>query len=106
MSMTTDGRHLYNVKQYSVLKTRMGVKSYVSSEPFTVGGFCWKIYFYPHGNSKNTGYVSVYLRLEDKNRTVKASFELTLLDQSGKGVHNVNTIYNKPFTMTSRKRYV
>ncbi|GJY68848.1 BTB/POZ and MATH domain-containing protein 3 isoform X2 [Tanacetum coccineum] len=105
MSMTIDGFHLFDVKEYSRLK-RKDAESFVSSEPFTVGGYDWAIYFYPHGKRlTNTRYVSVYFGLANEAPNVKASCELTLLDQSGKGIHHVKSISNKDYN-GERVRYV
>ncbi|MGM7466760.1 MATH domain-containing protein, partial [Escherichia albertii] len=51
------------------------------------------IYFYPDGKSPedNTTYVSVFIALASDGMNVRALFELTLLDQSGKGNHKVHT---------------
>ncbi|PWA64070.1 BTB/POZ/MATH-domains containing protein [Artemisia annua] len=92
MSTTINGFHVFTVKEYSRLK-EMDAGSYISSDTFTVGGYDWELCFYPNsGDIKDTEYVSVFLELVNDGPEVEASFEFTLLDQSGKGVHNVNNV--------------
>ncbi|PWA72660.1 BTB/POZ/MATH-domains containing protein [Artemisia annua] len=84
MSVTINGFHLFTVKEYSRAK-EMDAGSDIPSDTFTAGGYDWQVYFFPHGED-----VSVCLELVNDGLEVEASFEFTLLDQSGKGVHNVN----------------
>ncbi|CAL1374734.1 unnamed protein product [Linum trigynum] len=67
----------------------MGVCKYIASETFFVGGYAWAIYFYPDGKSPedNGNYVSLFIALASEGTDVRALFELTLMDQSGKARH-------------------
>ncbi|CAM0902603.1 unnamed protein product [Alopecurus aequalis] len=56
------GAHNFMIANYSDLKG-MGVGRFVSSRPFSVGGYNWQIMFYPDGaDRKHAGYAAAYLR--------------------------------------------
>lgn len=88
VTMTVRGSHNFLIQGYSLAKG-MGVGRHISSETFAVGGYQWAIYFYPDGMSAddNSLYVSVFIALVSEDTHVRASYELTLVDQSGKGEH-------------------
>ncbi|KAK9146761.1 hypothetical protein Sjap_006664 [Stephania japonica] len=76
---------------------------------FTVGGYDWAIYFYPDGKSAedNGGYVSLFIALASDGTDVRALFELTLMDQSGKERHKVHSHFGRalesgPYTLKYR----
>ncbi|KAH6814321.1 BTB-POZ and MATH domain 4 [Perilla frutescens var. frutescens] len=98
---TVRGSNLFVLKGYSAAKG-IGVGKFIRSEKFTVGGCKWGIYFYPDGKSPedNSSHVSVFIGPERGCQDVWALFELTLIDQSGKGKHEVHTCFNKPFPHT------
>lgn len=105
VSETVNGSHLYSIKGYSLSKG-MGTGKYMSSETFTVGGYQWAIYFYPDGKNPEDGalYVSVFIALASDGTDVRALFELTLLDQSGKEKHKVHSHFDRalesgPYTL-------
>ncbi|RZC73427.1 hypothetical protein C5167_048904 [Papaver somniferum] len=105
---TVNGSHEYVIKGYSLAKG-MGVGKFIKSSAFTVGGYEWGIYFYPHGHSlAQKDFVSVFIvLLLCPSTDVRALFELKLLDQSGKGRHNVDSHFDSPletgpFTLKSR----
>lgn len=82
---------------------------YIASESFTVGGHTWAIYFYPDGKSPedNSTYVSLFIALASDATDVRALFELSLMDQSGKGRHKVHTHFGRvldagPYTLKYR----
>ncbi|MBA0583282.1 hypothetical protein Gorai_014147, partial [Gossypium raimondii] len=73
------------------------------------GGYLWAIYFYPDGKSPedNATYVSLFIALASEGTDVRALFELTLLDQSGKERHKVHshfgrTLESGPYTLKYR----
>jgi hypothetical protein len=73
------------------------------------GGFDWAIYFYPDGKSDEDGaaYVSLFIALASEGTDVRALFELTLVDQSGKGQDKVHTHFGRslesgPYTLKYR----
>ena len=81
----------------------------VEGEIFSVGGYDWAIYFYPDGKSveDNATYVSLFIALASEGTDVRALFELTLLDQSGKERHKVHshferTLESGPYTLKYR----
>lgn len=105
---TINGTHDFTVKGYSLAKG-MGVGKYVQSEIFTVGGYDWAIYFYPDGKNSedNSVYVSVFIALVSEGTDVRALFELSLVDQSGKGKHKVHSHFDRalesgPYTLKYR----
>lgn len=74
-----------------------------------MGGYDWAIYFYPDGKSleDNATYVSLFIALASEGTDVRALFELTLLDQSGKERHKVHshferTLESGPYTLKYR----
>ncbi|KAG6732035.1 hypothetical protein I3843_01G149500 [Carya illinoinensis] len=105
---TVNGTHEFKIKGYSLAKG-MGIGKYITSDTFAVGGYAWAIYFYPDGKSAedNAAYVSLFLALASEGTDVRALFELTLLDQSGKGNHKVHSHFNRmldggPYTLKYR----
>lgn len=105
---TVNGSHCFTIRGYSLAKG-MGSGKYISSDLFTVGGFDWAIYFYPDGKNPedNSVYVSVFIALAGEGTDVRALFELTLIDQSGKGKHKVHSHFDRalesgPYTLKCR----
>ncbi|XP_052205483.1 BTB/POZ and MATH domain-containing protein 3 isoform X1 [Diospyros lotus] len=102
---TVNGSHDFTIKGYSLAKG-MGTGKYISSDTFTVGGYDWAIYFYPDGKNMEDSsmYVSVFIALASDGTDVRALFELTLLDQSGRGKHKVHSHFDRalesgPYTL-------
>lgn len=105
---SVNGSHDFTIRGYSLAKG-MGAGKYISSDVFTVGGYDWAIYFYPDGKNleDNSTYVSVFIALASDGTDVRALFELTLLDQSGKGKHKVHSHFDRalesgPYTLKYR----
>ncbi|XP_076961083.1 BTB/POZ and MATH domain-containing protein 3-like [Bidens hawaiensis] len=105
---SVNGSHDFTIRGYSLAKG-MGAGKYISSDTFTVGGYDWAIYFYPDGKNleDNSMYVSVFIALASDGSDVRALFELTLLDQSGKGKHKVHSHFDRalesgPYTLKYR----
>lgn len=108
MTGTVNGSHRFVIQGYSLAKG-MGVGKHIASENFTVGGHQWAIYFYPDGKNPedNSAYVSVFIALASEGTDVRALFELTLVDQSGKGKHKVHSHFDRslesgPYTLKYR----
>ncbi|KHG23447.1 BTB/POZ and MATH domain-containing 3 -like protein [Gossypium arboreum] len=108
VSETVNGSHQFTIKGYSLAKG-MGPGKCVASDIFTVGGYDWAVYFYPDGkNPEDTAmYVSVFIALASEGTDVRALFELTLVDQSGKGKHKVHSHFDRalesgPYTLKYR----
>ncbi|KAE8727654.1 BTB/POZ and MATH domain-containing protein 6 [Hibiscus syriacus] len=87
----------------------MSVGKHIASDNFTVGGHQWAIYFYPDGKNPedNSTYVSVFIALASEGTDVRALFEITLVDQSGKGKHKVHSHFDRslesgPYTLKYR----
>lgn len=105
---TVNGSHRFVISGYSLAKG-MGVGKHIASDTFTVGGHQWAIYFYPDGKNPedNSAYVSVFIALASEGMDVRALFELTLIDQSGKGKHKVHSHFDRslesgPYTLKYR----
>ncbi|XP_042449479.1 BTB/POZ and MATH domain-containing protein 2-like [Zingiber officinale] len=105
---TVDGSHHLKVSGYSLLKG-MGIGKYTTSDTFSVGGYDWAIYFYPDGKSTEDAatYVSLFIALASEGADVRALFELTLLDQSGRERHKVHSHFGRrlesgPYTLKYR----
>ncbi|XP_059632581.1 BTB/POZ and MATH domain-containing protein 2-like [Cornus florida] len=107
-TQTVNGSHEFKITGYSLSKG-IGIGKCMSSDTFMVGGHLWAIYFYPDGKSveDNTTYVSLFIALASEATNVRALFELSLLDQSGKGRHRVHshfarTIESVPYALKHR----
>ncbi|XP_010905245.1 BTB/POZ and MATH domain-containing protein 2 isoform X2 [Elaeis guineensis] len=105
---TVNGSHQFKITGYSLSKG-MGIGKYIASDTFTVGGYEWAIYFYPDGKSVDdaAAYVSLFIALASEGTDVRALFELTLLDQSGKEQHKVHSHFGRtleggPYTLKYR----
>ncbi|XP_059315039.1 BTB/POZ and MATH domain-containing protein 4-like isoform X1 [Lycium ferocissimum] len=105
---TINGSHRFVIQGYSLAKG-MGVGKHIASDTFTVGGHQWAIYFYPDGKNPedNSTYVSVFIALASEGTDVRALFELTLVDQSGKGKDKVHSHFDRslesgPYTLKYR----
>ncbi|KAL8156571.1 hypothetical protein AgCh_001606 [Apium graveolens] len=105
---TVNGSHKFVIQGYSLAKG-MGIGKHIASENFTVGGYQWAIYFYPDGKNPedSSTYVSVFIALASEGTDVRALFELTLIDQSGKGKDKVHSHFDRslesgPYTLKYR----
>ncbi|XP_078446486.1 BTB/POZ and MATH domain-containing protein 2-like [Wolffia australiana] len=105
---TVNGSHQFKITGYSLSKG-LGIGKYVASDAFQVGGYSWAIYFYPDGKSPedNASYVSLFIALASEGTDVRALFELTLMDQSGKERHKVHSHFGRtleggPYTLKYR----
>lgn len=105
---TVNVTHDFKINGYSLNKG-MGIGKYITSDTFLVGGYEWAIYFYPDGKSMedNAAYVSIFIALVSDGADVRALFELTLFDQSGKGNHKVHSHFERrlesgPYTLKYR----
>ncbi|KAL0437515.1 UNVERIFIED_CONTAM: BTB/POZ and MATH domain-containing protein 2 [Sesamum radiatum] len=105
---TVNGSHDFKITGYSLAKG-MGIGKYIASDTFMVGGYAWAIYFYPDGKSveDNATYVSLFIALASEGTDVRALFELTLLDQSGRERHKVHSHFGRalesgPYTLKYR----
>ncbi|KAL6564300.1 BTB/POZ and MATH domain-containing protein 2 [Orobanche minor] len=105
---TVNGSHDFKITGYSLSKG-IGIGKYIASDTFMVGGYSWAIYFYPDGKSAedNATYVSLFIALASEGTDVRALFELTLLDQSGREMHKVHSHFGRalesgPYTLKYR----
>ncbi|KAG2582534.1 BTB/POZ and MATH domain-containing protein 1-like [Panicum virgatum] len=79
---TEQGKHVFEIFDYSKHRG-MGSGEFIRSGTFSVGGFDWAIRFYPDGfDTYSTNYISVYLELLSKDTRVRASCDLSLVDQT------------------------
>ncbi|CAN6807900.1 hypothetical protein Bca4012_002306 [Brassica carinata] len=102
---TVNGSHQFTIKGYSLAKG-MGPGRYIQSDVFSIAGYDWAIYFYPDGKNPedNSAYVSLFIALASDSSDIRALFELTLVDQSGKGRHKVHSHFDRtleggPYTL-------
>lgn len=74
---TTEGYHFLTIRDYSRTKC-VPTGERIGSLPFTIGGHCWRIYYFPNGvRSEVADYVSFSLELdEDVPATVKAQVKI------------------------------
>ncbi|KAJ6722048.1 BTB/POZ AND MATH DOMAIN-CONTAINING PROTEIN 1 [Salix viminalis] len=105
---TVNGSHEFKIGGYSLSKG-MGVGQYIASDTFYIGGYAWAIYFYPDGKSPedNSTYVSLFIALASEGTDVRALFELSLMDQSGKERHKIHSHFGRalesgPYTLKYR----
>ncbi|XP_038880019.1 BTB/POZ and MATH domain-containing protein 4-like isoform X2 [Benincasa hispida] len=105
---TVNGSHKFVIQGYSLAKG-MGPGKHIASDDFIVGGYQWAVYFYPDGKNveDNSTYVSIFIALASDGTDVRALFELTLVDQSGKGKHKVHSHFERslesgPYTLKYR----
>ncbi|KAL3517541.1 hypothetical protein ACH5RR_020130 [Cinchona calisaya] len=105
---TVNGTHDFKITGYSLSKG-IGIGKYIASDIFMVGGYAWAIYFYPDGKSveDNATYVSLFIALASEGTDVRALFELTLMDQSGRGRHKIHSHFGRalesgPYTLKYR----
>lgn len=108
MTETVNGSHKFIIEGYSLAKG-MGIGKHIASDSFRVGGYDWAIYFYPDGKNAedNSTYVSVFIALASEGTDVRALFELTLIDQSGKEKHKLHSHFDRslesgPYTLKYR----
>ncbi|KAL7611003.1 hypothetical protein Lser_V15G13724 [Lactuca serriola] len=108
VTQTVNGSHQFVIQGYSLAKG-MGIGKHIASDNFTVGGFQWAVYFYPDGKNPedNSTYVSLFIALTSEGSDVRALFELTLVDQSGKEKHKVHSHFDRslesgPYTLKYR----
>lgn len=102
---TVNGSHQFTIKGYSLAKG-MSPGKFIQSDVFSVGGYDWAIYFYPDGKNPEdqSMYISLFIALASDSNDIRALFELTLMDQSGKGKHKVHSHFDRtleggPYTL-------
>ncbi|CAN6240968.1 unnamed protein product [Urochloa humidicola] len=77
----------------------MGARKFVSSSTFSVGGYDWRIHFYPDGNTKEDRgvYVSVYLYFQRGIDGATVEFSLSLLGKDNQALnHQVTATWTAP----------
>ena len=79
------GSHVFEISGYSLHRERPGECIRATSAVFAVGGYDWKIIFFPGAFQGCSEYVGAFLVLksEDKGIRVRASFHLSLVDVTG-----------------------
>jgi speckle-type POZ protein len=82
------GFHLLRVEAYSQTKTVPAGQN-INSGEFSVGGYPWRVKYYPNGRDVSSGnphdYISLYLQLyrRHKEHNLQAQYKLSILDQAG-----------------------
>ncbi|KAM0872958.1 hypothetical protein ACQ4PT_038408 [Festuca glaucescens] len=102
------GSHVFEISGYSMHRDHE-VRGLLS-DVFNIGGYDWKIQFFPGGvNEPSKDYVSVYVHLHSKNNTqtrVRASFQLSLVDVTGSSPPYTKTTQTNEFGPGSRNKCV
>ncbi|KAK1697048.1 hypothetical protein QYE76_013745 [Lolium multiflorum] len=87
ITKTATAAHNFTVTNYSLLKG-MGMGKFVSSRPFSVGGYSWQIRFCPDGaDQEHAGYAAAFLcRCDGAAATtgVQTKYTLSLRHTDGK----------------------
>ncbi|KAJ3688118.1 hypothetical protein LUZ61_017282 [Rhynchospora tenuis] len=77
------GSHRFTILRYSLIKG-LGIRKYVESDVFTIGGYDWIIRFYPDGyKAETTNFISLFLALKSGATDVKALYKFALLEHNG-----------------------
>ncbi|KAJ4767978.1 BTB/POZ/MATH-domain protein [Rhynchospora pubera] len=77
------GSHQFKILGYSLTKG-IGIRKWIYSDVFTIGGYKWAIKFYPDGDStENKEFISFYVQLKSAATDVKAKYGFTVLQQNG-----------------------
>ncbi|CAN6202465.1 unnamed protein product [Urochloa humidicola] len=81
---TARGTHVFEVAGYSHHKCSLGVGEFLRSATFAVGGYDWRIRYYPSGvvTSRFASRVVVYLELMSREAEARALFDFRLVDQA------------------------
>lgn len=77
------GTHVFVISGYSLFRERLGDRGSVSSAEFAVGGYDWQIRFHRE-LCKDYAAVLLFLRSKNKDAKVRASFQLSLVDVTGR----------------------
>ena len=91
---TASGYHILKIHGYAGTKgTPTG--EYLKSHPFTAGGHCWTIRYYPNGySSQSSDHISFFLHLDESvAKAVKAQYQIRFVDQEEK-----NLLTSEPVT--------
>ncbi|XBI04204.1 hypothetical protein VPH35_132535 [Triticum aestivum] len=79
---TAHGTHLFRITGYS-LYSGIGVGERIKSATLAVGGYEWRLSYYPDGNNEEyKDWLSVFLDLKTEDAEVRAFFDLRLVDQA------------------------
>jgi speckle-type POZ protein len=80
------GTHVFEIEGYS-LKKGLGIRNFVRSRTFTVGGYDWAIRFYPDGfGVSSKDYITIFLELMTEGAAVRAFYSLGLIHQASQTV--------------------
>lgn len=88
VAVTESGQHLLKIDGYSHTKDAVPTGSNIKSQPFRVGGYDWRILYYPNGaNSSFSDYISLFLQLDSNvPQGVRTQHTFSLLDREGRPV--------------------
>ncbi|GJN36693.1 hypothetical protein PR202_gb25576 [Eleusine coracana subsp. coracana] len=78
---TETGTHTFEVIGYT-FKKGIGISNSIQSGTFTIGGSDWCIRIYPDGFANTREYVAIYLVHLSMNANVRASYRLSLVNQT------------------------
>ncbi|KAG2576813.1 hypothetical protein PVAP13_6NG041500 [Panicum virgatum] len=91
------GFQVFRIDSYSVTTELISGGERITSEPFIVGGRCWRVDYYPNGTDgskdDDSDAIAVYLRLEGaghiKTERVRADYKFSLLDLAGNAAYEL-----------------
>ncbi|TVU42542.1 hypothetical protein EJB05_08954, partial [Eragrostis curvula] len=80
-AQTARGTHVFDINDYSLHKG-LGKGKFIQSAAFDVGGYSWRLRYYPDGDPReeSADHISVYLELLSHTASVRANYDLKLLD--------------------------
>ncbi|CAM0953129.1 unnamed protein product [Alopecurus aequalis] len=79
---TECGEHVFKIDGYSLCKG-IAVGKFISSATFAVGGYAWRLRYYPNGDMDSSkDFVSVHVELLSADVGVSALYHLTLVEHS------------------------
>uniref|UniRef100_A0A0D9VF92 Speckle-type POZ protein n=1 Tax=Leersia perrieri TaxID=77586 RepID=A0A0D9VF92_9ORYZ len=93
VAKAVSGSHEIKIDRYSTIKEQIENTKFVSSVPFSVGGYSWIIRYYPNGKDKESeDYLSFFL-YNPSIKDVKAIYSFKLLDKDGRpGWHSTTSL--------------
>ncbi|XP_071677455.1 BTB/POZ and MATH domain-containing protein 6-like [Lolium perenne] len=91
LAKQANGFHLLRIDGYSHTKTIVAGQK-LSCNGFTVGGYTWRMDYYPNGRDTSAKHnaISVYLQRTDRvQRPLEARYKFSLLDHGGNAAYEL-----------------
>ncbi|KAF6993770.1 hypothetical protein CFC21_010610 [Triticum aestivum] len=102
---TVRGTHTFKIAGYSLHKG-LGVGNFIPSATFDIGGYLWRVLYYPDGEMEmeNGDHASVFLDLVSEDTEARAFFEVRLVDKTNKLPPSVVLSQKTPYVFNSNGR--